>query len=59
MNISIFPAEDVVTHLGERIVGSVQLDCDTPQNQPHRAEVSKLLVHPNFRGQGHDNVLNP
>jgi hypothetical protein len=24
---------------GERIAGTVQLDCDTPQNQPHRAEV--------------------
>lgn len=35
-----------------RIVGSVQLDCDTPPNQPHRAEVCKLLVHPDFRRQG-------
>ena len=35
-----------------RIVGSVQLDTDTPPNQPHRAEVRKLLVHPDFRRQG-------
>lgn len=35
-----------------RVVGSVQLDCDTPANQPHRAEVRKLLVHPDFRRQG-------
>ena len=35
-----------------RIAGSVQLFYDTPPNQPHRAEVSKLLVHPNFRRQG-------
>ena len=35
-----------------RIAGSVQLDTDTPPNQPHRAEVSKLLVHPEFRRQG-------
>ena len=35
-----------------RIAGSVQLDTDTPPNQPHRAEVSKLLVHPDFRRQG-------
>jgi len=35
-----------------RIVGSVQLDHDTPPNQPHRAEVRKLLVHPDFRRQG-------
>jgi ribosomal protein S18 acetylase RimI-like enzyme len=34
------------------IVGSVQLDYDTPPNQPHRAEVRKLLVHPKFRRQG-------
>lgn len=36
----------------ERIVGSVQLDLDTPPNQPHRAEVRKLLVHPAFRREG-------
>jgi GNAT superfamily N-acetyltransferase len=36
----------------ERILGSVQLDYDTPPNQPHRAEVRKLLVHPDFRHQG-------
>jgi GNAT superfamily N-acetyltransferase len=36
----------------EQILGSVQLDYDTPPNQPHRAEVRKLLVHPGFRRQG-------
>ncbi|MGP1255496.1 MAG: GNAT family N-acetyltransferase [Kiloniellales bacterium] len=35
-----------------RIAGSVQLVTDMPPNQPHRAEVSKLLVHPDFRRQG-------
>lgn len=35
-----------------RIVGAVQLDCDTPPNQPHRAELRKLLVHPDFRRRG-------
>jgi ribosomal protein S18 acetylase RimI-like enzyme len=35
-----------------RIIGSVQLDYDTPSNQPHRAEVRKLLVHPEFRRLG-------
>lgn len=34
------------------IVGTVQLDVDTPPNQPHRAEVTKLLVHPDARRQG-------
>lgn len=34
------------------IVGTVQLIVDTPPNQPHRAEVSKLLVHPKARRRG-------
>jgi hypothetical protein len=41
----------VARHSG-RIAGSVQLGLDTPPNQPHRAEVSKLLVHPEFRRRG-------
>jgi hypothetical protein len=41
-----------VARNGGRIVGSVQLGYDTPPNQPHRAEVSKLLVHPDCRRQG-------
>jgi len=41
----------VACHEG-RIAGSVQLDTDTPPNQPHRAEVRKLLVHPDFRRRG-------
>ena len=35
-----------------KIAGSVQLDYDTMPNQPHRAEVRKLLVHPAWRRQG-------
>lgn len=35
-----------------RIVGTVQLDLATPPNQAHRAEVMKLLVHPQARRQG-------
>jgi ribosomal protein S18 acetylase RimI-like enzyme len=42
----------LVARKGGRIAGSVQLDYDTPPNQPHRAEVRKLLVHPEFRRQG-------
>jgi ribosomal protein S18 acetylase RimI-like enzyme len=42
----------LVARMGGRIVGSVQLDYDTPPNQPHRAEVRKLMVHPDFRRQG-------
>ena len=44
--------ELLVAHRDGRIVGSVQLDHDTPPNQPHRAEVRKLLVHPGCRRQG-------
>jgi ribosomal protein S18 acetylase RimI-like enzyme len=42
----------LVAREGERVVGSVQLDRDTPENQPHRAEVRKLLVHPAWRRRG-------
>ena len=42
----------LVARDGERIAGAVQLDYDTPPNQPHRAEVRKLMVHPDFRRRG-------
>ena len=42
----------VVARQGERIVGTVQLDLATPPNQAHRAEVLKLLVHPDARRRG-------
>jgi GNAT superfamily N-acetyltransferase len=35
-----------------QILGTVQLDLATPPNQPHRAEVRKLLVHPEARRRG-------
>ncbi len=38
--------------LDGRIMGTVQLDMLTPPNQPHRAEVKKLLVHPEARRRG-------
>lgn len=34
------------------IVGTAQLVTDMPDNQPHRAEVSKMLVHRKARRQG-------
>ena len=37
---------------GARLAGSVQLFHGTPGNQPHRAEVRKLLVHPDYRRRG-------
>jgi GNAT superfamily N-acetyltransferase len=36
----------------EGIVGTVQLITDMPENQPHRADVAKLLVHRRARGAG-------
>ena len=34
------------------IIGTVQLILDLPENQPHRADVSKMLVHRRARRQG-------
>jgi ribosomal protein S18 acetylase RimI-like enzyme len=42
----------LVARLDDRIVGTVQIDLATPPNQQHRAEVLKLLVHPDARRQG-------
>ena len=33
-------------------IGTVQLILDLPENQPHRADVSKMLVHGRARRQG-------
>jgi GNAT superfamily N-acetyltransferase len=38
--------------LNDRIVGTVQLGLDTPPNQPHRADVKKMLVHRAARRNG-------
>lgn len=45
-------SELVMARRGREVLGTVQLDLDTPPNQPHRAEVRKLLVHPAARRQG-------
>jgi GNAT superfamily N-acetyltransferase len=42
----------LAARLGGRIVGTVQLGLDTPPNQPHRADIKKLLVHRSARGHG-------
>ncbi len=34
------------------LAGTVRVQLDTPQNQPHRAEICKMLVHPDARRQG-------
>jgi len=42
---------------GEALVGTVQLLLDTPPNQPHRAEIAKMLVHRSARRRGHARAL--
>jgi ribosomal protein S18 acetylase RimI-like enzyme len=39
-------------HEADALIGTVTLLLDTPPNQPHRAEISKLIVRPTHRGQG-------
>ena len=36
----------------ERICGTVQLILDLPENQPHRADLAKMLVHRSGRNRG-------
>jgi GNAT superfamily N-acetyltransferase len=38
--------------LDARVVGTVQIVSASAPNQPHRADVAKLLVHRSARGQG-------
>jgi GNAT superfamily N-acetyltransferase len=42
----------LVAWVDGRMAGTVQLDLGTPANQRHRAELAKLLVHPDFRRAG-------
>jgi len=42
----------LVARVNERIAGTVQLSLAMPPNQRHRAEVLKLLVHPDARRRG-------
>ena len=42
----------LIAKLDGKIIGTVQLGLDTPPNQPHRADVKKMLVHRAARGHG-------
>ena len=42
----------LVAEDGEGICGTVQLIFDLPENQPHRADVAKMLVHRRARRRG-------
>lgn len=37
---------------GERLLGTVTLLLDFPPNQPHRAEIAKMMTRPESRGRG-------
>jgi ribosomal protein S18 acetylase RimI-like enzyme len=47
----------IVAHVDGDLVGTVQLGLDTPPNQTHRCEISKLMVRPEARRQGVGNKL--
>lgn len=38
--------------IDDQMVGTVQLVVGMPPNQPHRAEISKMIVHPGARRRG-------
>jgi GNAT superfamily N-acetyltransferase len=42
----------LAAQLDGKIVDTVQLGLDTPPNQPHRADIKKMLVHRSARGHG-------
>lgn len=49
------PAPDVILYVakvGDNIAGSVQLHLCTKENGTHRAEIAKLMTHPDFRRKG-------
>lgn len=44
-------------HIGDTLAGTVQLITAMPQNQPHRAEIAKMMVHPTDRRRGLGRML--
>lgn len=47
----------LVAESHNKIVGSIQLHFSTKQNGRHRAEIAKLMTHPNFRRMGIGRLL--
>jgi len=37
---------------GDALISTVSLLLDMPPNQPHRAEIGKMMTHPKHRGRG-------
>ena len=50
--VALGQAALLAARIGGRILGTVNLGLATPPNQPHRADVRKLLVHRDARGRG-------
>ncbi|NBI28014.1 GNAT family N-acetyltransferase [Chengkuizengella marina] len=42
----------LIAKYGEKVIGTVQLDCSVKENGNHRAEICKLMVHSQFRKNG-------
>lgn len=42
----------IAARVDGRVVGTLQLGLDTPPNQPHRADVKKMLTHRSARRRG-------
>ncbi|MBS4172220.1 GNAT family N-acetyltransferase [Bacillus sp. FJAT-49736] len=42
----------IAAKINQRIVGSVQLHLCTKENGNHRAEIAKLMTHPDYRSKG-------
>ncbi|MBG9587705.1 GNAT family N-acetyltransferase [Cytobacillus firmus] len=47
----------LVAKINNQIAGCVQLQLCTKQNGSHRAEIAKLMTHPNFRRNGIGRLL--
>jgi ribosomal protein S18 acetylase RimI-like enzyme len=50
----VLVADDTATG---RVVGTVQVILDVPENQPHRGEIAKMLVHRQARRRGVGEML--
>jgi GNAT superfamily N-acetyltransferase len=55
--VSAGSTEVLVAELDDVLVGTVQLVMGLPENQPHRADVAKMLVHRRARRQGIGRML--
>lgn len=47
----------LVAKASDKIVGTIQLHLSTKQNGSHRAEIAKLMTHPNYRRRGVGRML--